>query len=245
MNSRVLVLSGEGINCERETARAFNQVGIESLIVPVRHFLERPEMLLEFQIFALPGGFSFGDEISSGQVLGLALKDGLKNIWPTFLKQKGLCIGICNGFQILMKMGVFGNLSLVANAPHAFQDRWIDLKVEKSHCVWSQGLEGENLYLPIRHGEGRIWAPSMQKEEILKQMTQNGNIVLRYEGDPNGSLSQIAGLCDSSGQVFGLMPHPEAALNEYLVPEKTKTSKISLHSRLFENAKLFAQENRS
>lgn len=245
MKTQVLVLSGEGINCERETAKAFENQGAEPRIVSVRKFLNTPQMLLDFQIFALPGGFSFGDEISSGQVLGLALKDGLKEIWPTFLKQKGLCIGICNGFQILMKMGVFGDLSLVANSRHEFQDRWIDLQIEKSNCVWTQGLEGESIFLPIRHGEGRVWAPENRHLELINQMTEDGRIVLRYDGDPNGSLHQIAGLCDSTGQVLGLMPHPEAALSEFLVPEKSKILKVQLHTRLFQNAHHFAQENHS
>ena len=243
MKTRVLVLADEGINCERETARAFTDLGAQAEIVSVRDFLRAPKMLLDFQIFALPGGFSFGDEISSGQVLGLALKDGLKEIWPQFLQQKGLSIGICNGFQILMKMGVFGPLSLVANAKHEFQDRWIDLQVEKSKCVWTKNMEGEKLYLPIRHGEGRIWVSDSKRTETLAQMTEEGTVVLRYEGDPNGSLDRIAGLCDSTGQVLGLMPHPEAALSEFLVPDKTQTPKVKLHTQLFKNALHFAQEN--
>lgn len=244
MKPRVLVLSGEGINCERETAAAFTRFGAEAQIVPVREFLAHPEQLLQFQILALPGGFSFGDEITSGQVLGLALKDALSACWPRFLSQKGLAVGICNGFQILMKMGVFGPLSLVANSTHEFQDRWIGLRVEESICVWTRGLHQQDFFLPIRHGEGRIWAPTAERSARLEQLKAQGQIVFRYDGDPNGSLDRIAGLCDPTGQVLGLMPHPEAALWDALIPEKTQAAKATLHARLFQNALNFAQENR-
>jgi len=240
--SKVLVLSGEGINCENETAAAFALVGVAPKIVPVRELLGNPQMLLDYRIFALPGGFSFGDEITSGQVLGLALKDALQNVWPEFMKRGGLSIGICNGFQILMKMGVFGPFTLAANSPNGFQDCWIGLKVEKSNCLWTKGLEGEELFMPMRHGEGRIWTPKPERSTRLNALRDQGQIVLRYDGDPNGSLEQIAGLCDPTGQVFGLMPHPEAALMTSLFPVKTLISKAQLHERIFKNAALYSQE---
>lgn len=239
---KVLVLSGEGINCEVETAAAFKRAEIAPTIMSVRSFLARPECLLNYQVLALPGGFSFGDEITSGQVLGLALKDALQIVWPEFIARQGLAIGICNGFQILMKMGVFGPFTLAANAPHGFQDRWIGLQVESSNCVWTKGMAGEELFLPMRHGEGRIWTASEKRQENLKTLSDQGQIVLRYQGDPNGSLEQIAGLCDPTGQVFGLMPHPEAALDAALFPVKALSAKTALHQKLFHNAALHLQE---
>lgn len=241
--TRVLVISGEGINCEAETAAAFALAHAHPVIVPVRDFLKRPQMLLEYQIFALPGGFSFGDEIISGQILGLALKDALKEIWPQFLERKGLAIGICNGFQILMKMGVFGPFTLAANTPHGFRNNWVELTVEKSNCVWTQGLEGEELFMPMRHGEGRLWTESAKRTERLESLKTQGQIVLRYFDDVNGSMDRIAGLSDPTGQILGLMPHPEAALAATLFPVKTKSGKNELHARLFRNAVQFAQEN--
>lgn len=243
--SKALVLSGEGINCERETAAAFARVGVDSTIVSVRDFLAAPETLLNYQIFALPGGFSFGDEITSGQVLGLALKDALITVWPEYLKRRGLAIGICNGFQILMKMGVFGPFTLAANSPHGFQDRWIGLRVEKSNCHWTEGLAGEELFMPMRHGEGRIWTQTSTREVNLQKLREQGQIVFRYQGDPNGSLEQIAGLSDPTGQVLGLMPHPEAALMPELFPVKELSFKASLHERLFLNAARFTKETHS
>ena len=239
---KVLVLSGEGINCEMETAAAFERVGVSPQIVPVRVLLTNPQMLLDYQIFALPGGFSFGDEITSGQVLGLALKDALTPVWAQFMNRGGLSIGICNGFQILMKMGVFEPFTLAANSPHGFQNRWIGMKVEASKCVWTKGLEGEELFMPMRHGEGRIWTPSNQRTERMNVLREQGQIVLRYTSDPNGSLEQIAGLCDPTGQVFGLMPHPEAALMTNLFPSKNMTNKATLHERIFANAAQYTQE---
>jgi phosphoribosylformylglycinamidine synthase len=142
-----------------------------------------------------------------------------------------------------MKMGIFGPMTLAANSPHGFQDRWIGLKVEDSNCHWTKGLAGEEIFLPIRHGEGRIWAPSAERAYCLSGLRDNKQIVLRYEGDPNGSLDQIAGLCDTTGQVLGLMPHPEAALMAELVPVKAHQSKTALHGKLFQNALQFVQEN--
>lgn len=243
MTPKVLVLSGDGINCERETAAAFVQAGANVQIVRARELLQKPQLLLEHQVFALPGGFSYGDEIVSGQVLGLALKEALKDVWPSFMQRRGLTLGICNGFQILTKMGVFGPLTLVANRPAGFRDQWIGMTVEKSNCHWTKGLAGEELFLPIRHGEGRIWAPTEQRVRLMEDMKERRQIVLRYQGDPNGSLDRIAGLCDLSGQVFGLMPHPEAALRPGLFPEKTLSHKVSLHQKIFSNALAYTQEN--
>ena len=121
--------------------------------------LENPARLLSSRILALPGGFSYGDEIQSGHILGLALTHALREVWPEFIKRRGLAIGICNGFQTLMKMGVFESertMALVANHPAGFRDRWVHMNVLESRCLWTRGLEGKTLTLPMRHGEGRI-----------------------------------------------------------------------------------------
>ncbi len=245
MKTKVLVLQGDGINCERETAAAFVSAGGEVGFAAFRDLKRDPEMLLRHQIFALPGGFSFGDEIVSGQVAALALKEALGDTWKRFLERKGIMIGICNGFQILMKTGVFdAPVALVANHPAGFRDEWRGLEVQPSRCVWTKGLEGKTLRLPIRHGEGRIWTPAETKATTLATLKERGQVVMRYDGDPNGSLERIAGLCDPTGQVFGLMPHPEAALRPELYPDASYLMVADLPRRLFENALQHAQENR-
>jgi phosphoribosylformylglycinamidine synthase subunit PurQ / glutaminase len=203
-----LILSGEGINCERETARAFESAGGVTKILHVRDLCEKPLELLEHHIFALPGGFSYGDEIASGQVLALRLKAVLRDVWQPFLQQGGLVIGICNGFQVLTKLGVFGDLTLVHNRQQQFIDQWERLRVEPTPCFWTTGLVGAELAMPIRHGEGRLW--------VGEGTTVNS--VLSYQRDVNGSWNNCAGITDETGQILGLMPHPEAALNPQLAP---------------------------
>lgn len=238
---RVLVLKGEGLNCERETAAAFQRFGAHVDILNVRELLSRPARLLESDILALPGGFSYGDEIQSGHILGMALKDALKDVWPMFLRRKGLAIGICNGFQTLMKMGVFESertIALVHNSPAGFQDRWVTMNVQNSKCVWTRGMEGKKMQLPMRHGEGRIWSESTTPEMLKDQ----GQVVFTYSENVNGSMGQIAGITDASGQVLGLMPHPEAALETWLMPDVSMNESIQFNAQLFQNALQYSGE---
>jgi len=238
---RVLVLKGEGLNCERETAAAFLRFGGPVDVLNVRELLSRPARLLESDILALPGGFSYGDEIQSGHILGMALKEALKDVWPMFLRRRGLAIGICNGFQTLMKMGVFETertMALVHNSPAGFQDRWVEMNVQKSKCVWTRGMAGKKMRLPMRHGEGRIWSETTTPEMLQTQ----GQIVFTYSEDVNGSMGRIAGITDASGQILGLMPHPEAALETWLMPDSTMNDAIQLNAQLFQNALQYSGE---
>ncbi|MBY0517466.1 MAG: phosphoribosylformylglycinamidine synthase subunit PurQ [Bacteriovoracaceae bacterium] len=236
---KVLVLKGEGLNCENETAFIFERLGAQVTKRHVRDFLENPNELLENHVFALPGGFSFGDEIQSGHLLALSLSKALKGIWSQFLAEKRLVLGICNGFQVLMKMNAFEEnrtIALVENTPHGFIDRWVSLRVHESFCVWTKGLSGQELFLPIRHGEGRVWSSQKGTETI------RGKIALSYVDDVNGSLENIAGLTDATGQILGLMPHPEAASISWLLPEDNK-DKADLNYKIFENALHYIKEN--
>lgn len=230
-NASVLVLTGDGINCERETARAFSLAGAEPKIVHVNDLLENPRRLHEFEAAAFPGGFSFGDDLGSGQVLALKLSLVLGNELKTFLEAKKPVIGICNGFQALTKLGLlpepFGvrKLALARNASGQFLDRWVDLEPEKnSVCIWTLGFAGA-FSLPIRHGEGRVTFARGEEESVHRQLSQAGQIALRYVEDVNGSHGRIAGLCDPSGLVFGLMPNPEAAVSFLQHPRSTRLEK--------------------
>lgn len=218
---KALILTGDGINCETETALAFTELGAQAEIIHISDLIEKKDKLKEAQILALPGGFSFGDEIGSGQILALKLKYALGEELKTFVEEKKLVIGICNGFQALVRLGLLPKpfsqrtMTLTHNRQGHFINRWVDLDVPVSECVWTSELHGEKISLPIRHGEGRIVFKGDEEEQraTYKMLSSNGQIALNYRNDVNGSFAEIAGVCDPSGLIFGLMPHPEAAIS--------------------------------
>jgi phosphoribosylformylglycinamidine synthase subunit PurQ / glutaminase len=233
---KILVLTGDGINCERETARAFDAAGGEAKILHINDVLQSPKNLENFQALALPGGFSFGDDLGSGQILALKLAHGLGDNLRQFVQAKKPVIGICNGFQALVKLGLLPqpfakrSLALGRNIQNQFINRWVALEVEeRSPCIWTKtfakwqknGLDP--VELPIRHGEGRI-VFTVGEEEVLHQaLNEAGQVPLRYTTNVNGSYARIAGLCDPSGLIFGLMPHPEAAVLKLQYPRSGAT----------------------
>lgn len=225
---RVLVLTGDGINCERETARAFSLAGADPKIMHVNDLLENPKGIHHYEAMAFPGGFSFGDDLGSGQVLALKLSLVLGDELRTFVHAKKPVIGICNGFQALTKLGLLPEpfaprtMALARNSHGHFLNRWVNLEVEKnSACIWTRNLEGA-FPLPIRHGEGRVVFTRGEEEVIHRKLSQGGQVVLRYSEEVNGSYGRIAGVCDPSGLVFGLMPHPEAAVSLLQHPQSTR-----------------------
>ncbi|MBT9554583.1 MAG: phosphoribosylformylglycinamidine synthase subunit PurQ [Myxococcales bacterium] len=212
---RVLVLWGDGINCESALARAFAQAGAPVELEHVNDFLRRAD-LGPFGVLAFPGGFSFGDELRSGRILAEKLRTALGERLADFHARGGLTLGICNGFQVLVRLGIFGaDVSLARNAgPETgpdFIDRWVEVEVSPAarQSPWLRHGP-DRVWMPIRHGEGRLVAESATS--AFRQPA------LRYRSDPNGSLDRVAGLLDRSGQVFGLMPHPEAATHAFLHP---------------------------
>lgn len=230
MKPSVLVLTGDGINCERETARAFTLAGADPTIIHVNDLLEQPKRLRDFQAAAFPGGFSFGDDLGSGQVLALKLSLMLGDELKKFVSAKKPVIGICNGFQALTKLGLlpepFGvrKMALARNVQGSFLDRWVELEAEKaSVCIWTRNLSQDASFsLPIRHGEGRVVFAKGEEEGIHRQLSVAGQIALRYAEDVNGSHGRIAGVCDPTGHVFGLMPHPEAAVSLLQHPRSSR-----------------------
>ena len=210
-----LVLSGDGINCERETQEAFMRAGASASIVHVNDLLARPQMLLDVSGMALPGGFSFGDELGSGRIMALKLRYCLGRELERFIQAKKPIIGICNGFQILAQMGLLPFLKgtqemvLAPNIQGKFINCWVQLKTQKSVCKWTTLLP-ESLELPIRHGEGRVVFSN--EADIYGQLEEKGQIVFRYKDSLNGSFEDIAGICDPQGLILGMMPHPEAFL---------------------------------
>lgn len=221
---KALVLSGEGINCEFETAEAFRLAGFQA---DIRHLndlideaMSEDALLSQYSALALPGGFSYGDDLSSGKVLALRIKHGLKWDLHRYAEAGGLVIGICNGFQALIRMGVFGrDISITHNAKGRFINAWVRTWPGSGRCVWLKGIG--SIDLPMRHGEGRILFPESSRSETLGKMERQGMLCLRYENNLNGSEDNLAGLCDATGRIFGLMPHPEAFVRWNAHPEWT------------------------
>ncbi|MBT3585883.1 MAG: phosphoribosylformylglycinamidine synthase subunit PurQ [Halobacteriovoraceae bacterium] len=218
---QVLVIAGDGINCERETALAFREAGAIPKVVHINDLVENPKMLAEASALAIPGGFSFGDELGSGQVLALKIKYGLMDEFQKFVADKKPILGICNGFQVLVKLGLLPDMeeertiALTSNKSGNFINCWAPLEVPSSSvCLWTKGLKNKTLELPVRHGEGRIVLAKGKESQIYKELLEKGQVALNYTEDINGSYQNIAGLCDPSGLVLGLMPHPEAFIFE-------------------------------
>ncbi|MBC7427302.1 MAG: phosphoribosylformylglycinamidine synthase subunit PurQ [Bacteriovorax sp.] len=251
-NIRALVLTGDGINCEEETALAFTEAGIKAEIIHISDLIENPSKLESAHVLALPGGFSFGDEIGSGQILALKLKYALGGELKKFVDNKKLVIGICNGFQALVRLGLLPkpndprSMTLTHNRQGHFINRWVDLDVPTSNCVWTKDLQAKKISLPIRHGEGKIVFKGNDENQksMFKTLTSNGQIALNYSEDVNGSYERIAGVCDPSGRIFGLMPHPEAATSKWHSPSgKDKSSAVGIGAAIFESGIKYCEQN--
>ena len=214
---RAGIITGYGINADRELAHAFLLSGAESVRIHINDIISNPDMLESFHILAFPGGFSFGDHLGSGLVFAHLFRNNLKEQLDRFIKSGKLIIGICNGFQVLVKMGVLPNLgrkwepefSLVHNSTGVFENSWLTVEFNAvSGCVWTKGLG--DMDVPVRHGEGRFIAAS---DSLLKQLEDADLAAVRYKNrNPNGSVNDIAGITDPTGRILGLMPHPEAFL---------------------------------
>lgn len=228
---RALVLTGDGINCEVETSEALKLAGFDAEIRHLNDLIseefKQDYLSSRYSLLAMPGGFSFGDDLTSGRVLALKLQHRLGWNLPLYAERGGLVIGVCNGFQALIRMGVFGkDISITHNVSGKFLNMWVKVSPQGNRCVWLKGMG--TLDLPIRHGEGRLVISTERRSEALAKMQQKGMVCLKYEGDdsmnPNGTQDNIAGLCDSTGRIFGLMPHPEAFVRWTSHPEWTVAS---------------------
>ncbi len=258
---RILVLTGYGINCDYETEFAFNMdsVGGDARRVHINDLIDGHDSLDNYHILAFPGGFSFGDDIAAGKVLALKFEYNLGRQLEKFIRDGKLVIGSCNGFQAIVKMRILPRpsvngqqeVTLTFNDSGRFEDRWVYMKVNPaSPCVFTRGIE--RLYLPVRHGEGKF-VPG--NDEVRRRLWENNQVVVQYcdsEGrtgppyplNPNGSVDSIAGICDPSGRVFGLMPHPEGYLFRTQHPRWTRENlpEEGLGVQVFRNAVEFAMK---
>lgn len=229
---RVLVLKTDGTNCDGEMKFAFDKARGNSEIVHVNELRSREKKLSDYNILGLPGGFSYGDDVRSGKVLALELTSYLADQINDFTQgKKGLVLGVCNGFQVLTRTGLlpFGTLgemhaTLKHNDSGHFDCRWVNLKIEENSCVFLKGWDGIVSY-QVAHGEGKFFAPPKALEQIegenlvvFRYCDSLGNPTQNYPENPNGSLSAIAGICDPSGRILGLMPHPERFVTKTQYP---------------------------
>ena len=237
---RVLVLTGLGLNCEVETAEAFRLVGAAPEPVHLLDLLDdRSEhQLADYQIIAFVGGFAFGDHLGAGSVFANKIRWRLYDQLVRFIHGAGLALGICNGFQTMVRLGMVPGFdgdyrtpraTLAPNDRLGYRDSWVTLKTDpKSPCVWTQGID--TIDLPTRHGEGKFLTAS---EDVDARLEQGHQIAVRYvdtEGqptqewpaNPNGSAGAVAGICDPTGRLFGLMPHPDAYLYPFQHPLWTR-----------------------
>ena len=232
MNPKILIITGYGLNCEAESHHAWTLAGAAPELVHLNDLIERPARLHDYAGLMFIAGFSYGDHMGSGLAFGARVRHHMQADLARFIADGKLILGVCNGFQIMTKLGLLPGLdgdyftqkvALMHNDCGAFQNFWVTLRFEeKSPCVFTRNLD--LMPLPIRHGEGKVFTLD---HALLERIEELGCVPCRYADpatgaatdkfplNPNGSLNAIAGLCDPTGRVFGLMPHPEA----YLFPE--------------------------
>lgn len=260
MKPKAMIIMATGTNRDLDVCQALEMAGAQVEIVPLNRLRNGDRRFSDYQLLVLPGGFSYADALGAGKLLAMDLKvyfaDAMDAMYE-FIQQGKPVIGICNGFQALVKAGLLPGLSagskgqqatLTFNAGGHFECRWVTLHASSNVCIWTRGL-AEDIYCPVAHGEGNFM-PSNQ--EILTQMQANDQIALVYcQGDgrsaaghypynPNGSILDIAGICNPQGNVLGLMPHPENHIFASQHPRRTRGEKNGSGLSLFINGVRFA-----
>ena len=242
---KVLVLFAAGINCDAETQAVFERCGAEAEVLHINELGKAPERVTEYDIITVPGGFSYGDDIGSGVVFAQQLRTMLRNPIEKFLERGGLMLGICNGFQVILKAGLLtaedgcfdetSDVTLTWNTSARYEDRWVRLKVQGGSTPWLPQTGG--IECPVRHAEGRFIA---KDQATLNRLRDNGQLILHYAdknydvcesypANPNGSQESIAGICSKNGQILGLMPHPECHTYYWHHPHWTREGTRRLH----------------
>lgn len=250
MQPKALILRTAGTNCDAETAHAFQLAGASTQSVHLNRIIENPSIFRDFQLLAFPGGFSYGDDIAAGKILANQITHHLRDAVRSFVDAGKPIIGICNGFQVLVKTdllpgsvaGASGQTAtLVHNDSGRFMAKWVKLSPRSHKCIWTRGLS--DLELPIAHGEGKFVPAS---EAVRRALVDQDQIALVYAGEnPNGSTDAIAGVCDSTGLIFGLMPHPERHVTPTQHPAWTRFPSLPAEGaglKIFRNAVEYASQ---
>jgi len=235
---RALVVRSAGTNCDGETLLALRLAGAEVERIHLNALAADPARLADVSILAIAGGFSYGDYVAAGRIFGVELRHRLGDELSDLVERGGRVLGVCNGFQILVELGMFQphlspgerGVALTDNASARFEDRWVTLRSERSACDWLE--PGELMPVPVAHAEGRF---VVRDDDVLAELREKGQIALTYvradgsadapapyPDNPNGSVADIAGICDPSGRVLGFMPHPERNLSPWNHPRWTR-----------------------
>jgi phosphoribosylformylglycinamidine synthase I len=251
---RVLILRAPGTNCDGETAHAFELAGGVTERWHVNRLIENPQQAAEFQVLCIPGGFSYGDDIAAGRIFGNQIEHHLADVLGTFREAGKLIIGICNGFQVLLKTKLLAEadangptVTLAQNDSGKFEARWVKLAVDPGKSVFLQDIQ--EMELPVAHGEGKFM---VRDEAVFGRLQDEHRLVMRYAtaltngnsgavpypANPNGAAGDVAGICDETGHVFGLMPHPERFVDWTQHPRWTRqpAREVGDGLRVFQNA---------
>jgi phosphoribosylformylglycinamidine synthase len=255
---KAIVLRAAGINCDMETQYALESASAEAERVHINRMIENKDALKEYQILVIPGGFSYGDDVAAGKILANQIKHHLFEQVRKFIDAGKLVLGICNGFQVLVRAGLLpgnnsaGNhqsVTITYNDSNKYEDRWVYLAPQTDRCVFIE--KGRRIYLPVAHGEGKVVTKDAQ---TLQELKDNGHIAFKYvdengnEGgypvNPNGSVDSIAGFTDSTGRVLGLMPHPERFIKPTQHPHwsRLKDKPTADGMTIFNNAVAYIRE---
>lgn len=256
--AKALILRAAGTNCDLETGHAFELAGAISERMHINSIIKNPTILDDYQILVFPGGFSYGDDVAAGKILANQVINHLYDSVQQFIEKGKLILGICNGFQVLLKAGILPggelsenkSVSITHNDSGKYDDRWVYLAPQSDKCVFID--QGMQIYLPIAHAEGKIVT---KDAEALEKLKSGGHIAFKYvdangnEGgypvNPNGSVESIAGLTDSTGRVLGLMPHPERFIRPTQHPHwsRLENKPAGQGMTIFENAVKYVQQN--
>ncbi len=256
---KAIVLRAAGINCDMETEHALELAGAQAQRTHINRIIEDKTILDEFQIFVFPGGFSYGDDVAAGKILANQIRHHLYEPLRKFIDDGKLVLGICNGFQVLVKTGILpGNnstknqqeITITNNDSGKFEDRWVYLAPQTDKCVFIE--PGRQIYLPVAHAEGKVVT---KDDAVLDQLKSAGHVAFKYvdengnEGaypiNRNGSIGSIAGLTDTTGRILGLMPHPERFVRPTHHPHwsRLKEKPASDGITIFNNAVKYIREN--
>jgi len=236
-----LVVGGEGLHNAQAAAQALRMAKFETSVSHLNDLVgySLDELCKKYGVLVFPGGFSYGDCLGAGKVLALKIRYALRWNLSLFASRGGLVLGIGNGFQALVHMHLLGaDVSITHNLQGYFLNAWMKVVPSGGKCLWLKGLG--TMELPICHQQGRLMIASSRRAESLRKMEEAGMTCLKYESNPNGSEEALAGLCDPSGRIFGMMPHPELFVRWTSHPEwttqMTRASSPGQGLVIFENA---------